>query len=100
MKSISVWRGVLNCAFGVLSLQEFVSASIRTRMACPLRRKFNVSCPERPTNSVAAKECADRLAAMKAERLLQDRMWDTPSEQKQQPLQQTNLTVLNRNGKD
>jgi ABC-type cobalamin/Fe3+-siderophores transport system ATPase subunit len=59
-------------------------------MSCPLRRfdDAKLQASNRPTNTVAAKELADRLATMNQERQRQDTMWiqdePTTSQQKQQ----------------
>jgi hypothetical protein len=49
-------------------------------MSCPLRRfdDAKLQASSRPTNTVAAKELADRLATMNQERQKQDTMWIEP----------------------
>ena len=51
-------------------------------MRCACNRWGPGTTCEKPTNTAGAKELQDRLAAMRNERTVQDKMWDDEPEKK------------------
>ncbi len=62
-------------------------------MRCACNRWGPGTTCEKPTNSAASKELQEKLAAMRNERMAQDKMWDTEPEIPETPEKNTTFKI-------